>query len=308
MKFAWIDKHREDYPLSLMCRLLAVSRGGFYAWRHRPPSVWASRRAELVEQVRSAHRESRGIYGSPRVHRELQARGVACCENTVAKLMRENHLQSKRFRRFRPRTTDSAHGRPVAQNILDRRFDSAHENRVDRVWVGDITYVPTDEGWLYLAVVMDLYSRRIIGWASAEHLEASLAIDALSMALDQRKTAGMNPGKQGNPGNPGNPGADLTGLIHHSDRGVQYASGPYQSVLEARGITPSMSRRGNCYDNAVAESFFASLKTEWTQHEHYRGREQAAQSIFEYVEVFYNRQRRHSSLGHVSPCEYEKAT
>lgn len=297
MKFAWMNQHQADYPVAMMCRLLGVSRSGYYAWLDRPVSAAATRRAELIEQVRRAHAESRGIYGSPRVYRELVARGVACCENTVAKLMRQNCLVSKVFRKFRPRTTDSAHGRPVAENLLDRRFASAHQDTPNRVWVGDITYVSTAEGWLYLAVVLDLYSRRVIGWATADHLKASLAIDALTMAIDQRKAAGTHPG--------GLPGAGE--LLHHSDRGVQYASGPYQSVLEARGITASMSRKGNCYDNAVAESFFASLKMEWTEHEQYRDAEQATQSIFEYIEVFYNRQRRHSSLGYVSPCDFEAA-
>jgi transposase InsO family protein len=294
VKFDWMHRHRGRYPLAMMCRLLRVSRSGYYAWRprkDRPPSPTARRRTELTEQVRTAHADSRGIYGSPRVHRELRARGVACCENTVAKIMRQNHLRSRCFRKFRPRTTDSTHGRAVAENVLDRRFDLAHAGRPDRAWVGDITYIPTAEGWLYLAVVIDLYSRRVIGWAMADHLKASLAIDALTMALDQRRAAG----------------ADLSGLLHHSDRGVQYVSGPYQAMLEASGAVGSMSRKGNCYDNAVAESFFGSLKTEWTEHENYRSREQAEQSIFEYVEVFYNRQRRHSSLGYVSPCAYELA-
>lgn len=291
MKFAWIQQHQGGYPVAMMCRLLGVSRSGYYAFKGRPVSATATRRAELAEQVRQAHADSRGIYGSPRVHRELLARGVKCCVNTVAKLMRQHRLVSKVFRRFRPRTTDSGHGRPVAENVLGRRFNSAHQDTPDRVWVGDITYVSTAKGWLYLAVVLDLYSRRVIGWATADHLKASLAIDALTMAIDQRRAEG----------------SDLGGLLHHSDRGVQYASGPYQGVLEAWGIVPSMSRRGNCYDNAVAESFFGSLKMEWTEHEDYRDPEQAAQSIFEYIEVFYNRQRRHSSLGYVSPCDFEEA-
>jgi len=293
MKFSWMHRHQADYPVAMMCRLLKVSRSGYYAWKDRPTSATATRRAELAEQVRRAHADSRGIYGSPRVHRELIARGVACCENTVAKLMRQNRLVSRSFRTFRPRTTDSAHGQAVAPNVLDQRFGSAHQGEPDRVWVGDITYIPTGEGWVYLAVVLDLYSRRVIGWATAGHLKASLAIDALTMAIDQRTTGGGSL-----------PGA---GLMYHSDRGVQYASGPYQGVLEAWGIVPSMSRKGNCYDNAVAESFFGSLKMEWTEHERYRDAEQATQSIFEYIEVFYNRQRRHSSLGYVSPCAFEAA-
>ena len=291
MKFAWMKKHRDRYPLKLMCRLLGVSRSGYYARSGRKPGVTAVRRAELTEHVRRAHAESRGVYGSPRVHRELRARGVRCCENTVARIMRQNQLRSRTHRRFRVKTTDSGHAHPVAENVLGRRFDTAHENAPNRAWVSDLTYIPTREGWLYLAVVLDLYSRRVVGWATADHLKASLALDALGMAIDTR-LGGSTKGVR---------------LIHHSDRGVQYASGPYRAVLEAQGVIASMSRRGNCYDNAVAESFFASLKTEWTHHETYATRQQAQRSIFEYLEVFYNRQRRHSTLGYVSPSQYETA-
>lgn len=288
MKFAWIDQHQADWPVAWQCDTLDVSRSGYYAWRQRPPGSRAARRAALVEQVRRAHADSRGLYGSPRVHAELRARGVTCNVKTVARLMRKNGLRSRIKRRFRVQTTDSRHECPVAANRLAQRFAQPAPNRA---WAADITYVPTQEGWLYLAVVLDLYSRRVIGWSMAEHLKASLVIEALTMAIQTRRTAGE----------------DLSGLLHHSDRGVQYACEAYQAVLEAHGLSGSMSRRGNCYDNAVVESFMGTLKTELVHHERYRTRQQAMQSIFEYLEVFYNRQRRHSSLGYVSPADFEAA-
>jgi transposase InsO family protein len=288
VKFAWIDDHPDDWPVAWQCATLDVSRSGYYAWRKRPAGKRAARRAALAAQVRQAHADSRGRYGSPRVHAELRARGVACNVKTVARLMRQNGLQSKVKRRFRVQTTDSNHDRPVADNRLAQQFVQSAPNRA---WAGDITYVPTAEGWLYVAVVLDLYSRRVIGWSMAEHLKTSLVVEALTMAIQSRRAAG----------------ADLSGLVHHSDRGVQYASEAYQAVLQAHGLSPSMSRRGNCYDNAVVESFMGTLKTELVHHERYATREQARQSIFEYLEVFYNRQRRHSSLGYVSPADFEAA-
>lgn len=288
MKFAWMDRQKKDYPVKLMCATLKASRSGYYAWLKRPPSAASKRREALAEQIRRVYKQSRGVYGSPRVHRELRDQGIACCENTVAKMMRQNQWKSKMHKAFKIKTTDSDHDSPIADNVLDRRFDQAAPNRV---WAGDITYVPTDEGWLYLAVVLDLYSRRVIGWSMSDHLKASLAIDALSMAIDQRLVQDQG----------------LTGLVHHSDRGVQYASDAYRTVLASHGVTASMSRRGNCYDNAMVESFFGSLKTELVHHEQYETKEQAMQSIFEYIEVFYNRQRRHSSLGYVSPIQFEAA-
>lgn len=288
MRFAWIHDHQNEFEIAMMCQILNVSRSGYYKWKNRPISATESRRAELAEQVREVYDESRQVYGSPRVHRALVARGVSCCENTVAKIMRENKLRSKMMRRFRPTTTDSDHACPVAKNELDRCFDPRAPNVA---WVGDITYIPTDEGWLYLAIVMDLYSRRIIGWAMADHLKSSLAIDALTMAIEQRMDEH----------------ATLDNLLYHSDRGVQYASASYRAMLEAHGITASMSRRGNCYDNAVAESFMGSLKTELIHHERYTTRQQAMGSVFEYIELFYNRQRLHSSLGYQSPAQFEAA-
>ena len=282
MKFAFIRDHQEAFPVEALCDVLDVSRSGYYAWSRRPPSTGDLRRTELVAQIREVHSESRATYGSPRVFEALKDKGVACCENTVAKLMKAEGIRSKSKRRFRVQTTNSRHDHPVAANILNREFYPA---RANEVWTADITYVPTAEGWLYLAVVLDLFSRRIIGWATADHLRAELVCDALAMALTHRQPRGE--------------------LLHHSDRGVQYASGAYQKILDGHGIKPSMSRSGNCYDNAVTESFFSTLKGELTHHESYSSREEARRSLFEYVEVFYNRKRLHSTLGYRSPADYE---
>ena len=282
MKFLWINAHRQAFPVEAMCRVLGVSKAGFYASLVRPPSERRKRRAELAGKVRAVHEENRGVYGSPRVHRDLVARGEKVCENTVAKVMREERIAAKPKRKFVPRTTDSDHTHAAAPNVLDRDFAA---DAPDRKWAADITYVPTDEGWLYLAAVIDLCSRRIVGWAMADHMRAELCTEALGMALAHR-----SPG---------------VGLLHHSDRGVQYACEDYRRLLEGSGVVCSMSRRGDCYDNAVMESFWATLKTELVHHEHYATREQAKASIFEYIEVFYNRKRLHSSLGYRSPEVFE---
>jgi putative transposase len=282
VKFAFIRDHRAAFPVGVLCEVLGVSRSGYYAWHDRPPSPTAVRRERLVAQIRVAHAEARSVYGSPRVHRELEARGVACCENTVAKLMRAHGLRSKAARRFVVRTTDSRHGRPVAENVLARDFDP---DRPDTAWAADITYIPTAEGWLYLAAVIDLCSRKVVGWATADHLRADLAVEALRMALTHRRPTGA--------------------LLHHSDRGVQYASDAYQSLLAEHGIEPSMSRPGDCWDNAVVESFFSTLKRELVHHESYASHAEARRSLFDYIEVFYNRRRRHSTLGYLSPAEFE---
>jgi putative transposase len=277
-----MKRHVKAYPVKLLCKVLRVSRSGYYAWRDRPPCQRQQRAVKLIEQIRVAHASGRGAYGSPRVTVELKAGGVAVCENTIAKYMRQMGLRSLIQRRFVPRTTDSDHPHPVAANLLDRQFQASSANTR---WTCDITYVWTAQGWLYLAVVMDLFSRRIVGWSMTEHLRGELVSDALRMALRRRR-----------------PGADL---LHHSDRGVQYACRDYQALLVAHGITCSMSRVGNCYDNAVTESFFGTLKTEHVHHQHYATREQAKASVFEWIEVFYNRQRRHSSLGYLSPEAFE---
>jgi transposase InsO family protein len=282
VRFAFVREHQGEFPAELLCEVLGVSRSGYYAWKGRPPSPAAVRRAGLVEQVREAHQGSRSTYGSPRVYRELKARGVACCENTVAGLMRAHGIRSKAVRRFVPRTTDSRHDRPVADNVLAREF---YPDRPDTAWAADITYVPTAEGWLYLAAVVDLCSRKVVGWATADHLRAELPAEALRMALAHRRPSG--------------------GLLHHSDRGSQYAGDAYQALLAEHAIEPSMSRKGNCWDNAVVESFFSTLKRELVHHEDYVDREAARRSLFEYIEVFYNRKRRHSTLGYRSPAEFE---
>jgi transposase InsO family protein len=267
-----------------MCDVLGVSRAGYYAWLTRPEGPRAARMAALAESVAEAHREGRGAYGAPRVHRALKAAGVACCENTVAKLMRRGGLRGCAPRRFVPRTTAAAHGHAVAANVLDRRFDPGEP---DRAWAADITYIATGEGWLYLAAVLDLGSRKVVGWAAADHLRSELAGRALRNALESRR-----------------PGA---GLVHHSDRGVQYACEGYRDLLASRGIEASMSRAGNCYDNAAMESFFATLKRELVHREAYATREEATRSLFEYIEAFYNRRRLHSSLGYRSPVQYEES-
>jgi len=282
MKFAFIKEHLADLPAGVVCQVLEVSRSGYYAWRDRPASTRHLRHEELAVKVQAAHADSRRIYGSPRVQKALAAKGERVCPNTVAKIMQEQGLRAKSKRKFVPRTTDSAHDKPIAPNLLDRQFSAEAPNRK---WVCDITYIPTDEGWLYMAGVIDLCSRRLVGWSMADHMRTELASDALGMAL-----AGRRP---------------KAGLLHHSDRGVQYASEDYQSLLDGRQITVSMSGKGDCWDNAVMESFWATLKTELVHHEHYRTREEARRSIFEYVEVFYNRKRLHSSLGYVSPETFE---
>jgi transposase InsO family protein len=284
--FAWIKARDQDagcdWPASVMCDVLEVSRSGYYAWRNRKPGKRQEQQMKWIEQIRRAHADGRCTYGSPRVTAELKDGGVKICENTVAKLMCREGIAAKVKRRYVPQTTDSSHDCPVAPNRLDQDFTAASANQR---WTCDITYVPTDEGWLYLAVVMDLFSRRIVGWGMRPHMKAELACQALEMAIGSRRPE--------------------AGLLHHSDRGVQYACSQYRQKLCEAGIEPSMSRKGNCYDNAVTESFFGTLKTELVNHEHYATHEQARQSIFEWIEVFYNRRRRHSSLDYLSPEAFE---
>jgi transposase InsO family protein len=284
VKFAWIAAHREEFETAALCRVLAVGASGYYAWRKRKPCARKQRREKLLNEIKQVHVASRETYGAPRVFRELHSRGVAVCENTVAKLMRTAEIRPKTVKKFVPTTTDSKHAHPVADNLLDRKFEAQEPNRK---WVADITYIETAEGWLYVAVVLDLCSRMIVGWSMAEHLKTELVEDALRMAIQRR-----NP---------------KSGVLHHSDRGAQYACGEYRGLLKAHGLECSMSRTGNCYDNAVLESFWGKLKTECVYHEKYATRAEARLSIFEYIEVFYNRVRRHSSLGYVSPEAFEAA-
>jgi len=283
VKYRFIDEHRSQWPVRLMCQVLRVSPGSFYTWCDRPASARQQRREVLTREIEAIHQEFKERYGSPRIHEELQARGQRCCVNTVAKLMRQRGIAAKGKRKFRC-TTDSNHDLPVADNILDRQFEPV---AINQVWVADITYIPTGEGWLYLAAVEDLYSRQIVGWSMGERMTSRLVADALEMAASRRL-----PGE---------------GLVAHSDRGSPYASGHYQRLLGRHGITCSMSRRGDCWDNAPMESFFASLKKELVHHENYPTRAEARASVFEYIEVFYNRVRRHSALGYLSPVEYEQA-
>jgi putative transposase len=283
VKFQIIKDHlAEHFPIERACEVLGVSPSGYHAWLKRPISKRGQRRAELAEKIGKLYQEHRRVYGSPRMCRALQAQGEKVCENTVADIMRERRIRAKSKKKFVPKTTDSNHEQPIAPNKLDRQF---HAKLPDQKWAVDITYVPTDEGWLYLAGVIDLCSRKVVGWSMADHMETSLVSDALKMAIARRR-----PSK---------------GLLHHSDRGVQYASEDYLSLLQSSGMTTSMSRKGDCYDNAVMESFWASLKTELVNHEHYRTLEQARASIFDYIEVFYNRKRLHSSLGYLSPESFE---
>jgi len=282
MTFRFIEEHREQWPVRLLCDTLEVSTAGYYAWRDRPTSARQERRDALVVEIRAVHAEVKARYGSPRIHAELAARGRDCCVNTVAKLMRDNDIRAKTARKFR-QTTDSNHDLPVAENLLDRRFDPEEPNER---WVADITYIPTREGWLYLAAVEDLYSRRVVGWSMADHMESRLVVDALKLAVQRRLPD--------------------EGLLAHSDRGSQYASEHYQFLLAKHGIACSMSRRADCWDNAPMESFFASLKKELVHDADFATRAETRAAIVEYIEVFYNTKRRHSSLGYVSPADYEQ--
>lgn len=282
MKFCFIKEHLAEFPTAVACRTLAVSRAGYYAWLERPESSRSRRRAELAVKIQAVHRENRGVYGSPRILRVLQAQGEAVCQNTVARVMQLHEIKARTKRKFVPRTTDSRHGNPIAENVLAREFQA---DLPDHKWVVDITYIPTDQGWLYLAGVLDLCSRKIVGWSMADHMRAELPAAALSMALARRRPD--------------------VGLLHHSDRGVQYACDDYQRLLQLNGMELSMSGKGDCWDNAVMESFWSTLKNELVNHERYKTREEARRSIFEYIEVFYNRKRLHSSIGYQSPEAFE---
>ena len=284
MKFRFISDHLETFNVGRMCNLLNVSRSGFYAWKKRPESSRSRQNRALEDRIRLLHANSHGIYGVPRIHRDLNDAGVRCGKNRVARIMRNAGIRSRTKKKFKA-TTNSKHSFPVAPNLLDQKFTV---EAPDRVWVGDITYIWTNEGWLYLAVVLDLYNRQVVGWAAASRINRQLAINALQAALGKRE--------------PGH------GLLHHTDRGSQYASSDYQKILKEHGMICSMSRKGNCYDNAVAESFFARLKSEWVNHNRYLSRKEAIQSLFYYIEIFYNRKRRHSFIEYATPQEYEALT
>ena len=267
-----------------MCRLLGVSASGYYAWRQRPESAREQRDRNLLQKIRSIHRASRGVYGSPRIHAELVAEGVELGRHKVAHLMRSARLRGCPKRRYRTTTQrDPAHR--VAHNLLKQDFTA---DGPDRRWASDITYISTHQGWLYLAVTMDLFSRRIVGWSMNSWMSRHLVVDALRMAVDARQPTNQ--------------------LIHHSDRGGQYSSTDFRNELQKHGITASMSSTGNCYDNAAVESFFGILKRERVNRVRYRTRQQARADLFEYIEIFYNRKRRHGYLGNISPVDFERQT
>jgi putative transposase len=283
VKYAFIDQHRDSYPLHVLCEALQVSDSGFAAWqRSEGPTKWLSDSA-LLKRIREIHAQTKAAYGSPRIYRELKERGIAVGKARVERLMRENQVRGRHKRRFKA-TTDSKHSLPVAPNRLDQNFAT---ERPDQVWTADITYLATGEGWLYLAVVLDLYTRQIVGWAMRERMTKDLVIDALRMAWFRRRPQ--------------------PGLIHHSDRGSQYCSHDFQDQLAEYGMLASMSRKGNCWDNAPSESFFNSLKNERVHGSRYETRDEARADVFEYIEVFYNRSRRHSALGGVSPVSFYDA-
>jgi putative transposase len=285
LRYAVITRHRGEFKVRLMCRVLEVSPSGYYASLKRPPSWHALIDDVLMARVRIIHEESGETYGAPRVHQELQAEGLPASPKRVARLMREDGLVARPRKRYRVSTTDSNHDHPIAPNLVARAFDVTGVG-LNRVWVADITYIPTREGMLYLATVLDLGSRRCVGWAMRDTLEVELALSALRMARETRRPA--------------------PGLIHHSDRGSQYTSAAYRAELAAHGMRASMSGKGDCYDNAVAESFFSTLEFELLMKHDWHTREEARRAIFRYIETWYNRKRRHSTLGYVSPAEYEQ--
>lgn len=281
MKYAWIKQHTLEFPVDSMCRFMQVSRSAYYAWLHRPQTTAEKDDIELTTIIHGVFNKSRATYGTRRIKKELFDRNRNVSRRRISRLMDKANLACKTKRKFKA-TTDSKHDKPISPNLLDREFNVSQP---DQVYAGDITYIHTQEGWLYLAVVIDLYSRQVVGWSMAEHMRAKLVNDALQMALWKRKPA--------------------KGLLWHSDRGSQYASDSHRALIKEFGIRQSMSRKGNCWDNAVSESFFHTLKTELINHETYQTRSAAKQAVFEYIEVFYNRERRHSANGYLSPVDYE---
>jgi len=282
MRFQFVKDHREEFPVTRMCQELEVSPSGYYAWRHRPPSAREMANQELFKKIETVYNDSDGTYGSPRIYHELKAQGVSCSENRVARLMKLRRLRAKRVKRYKSTTKRNKKHR-AAPNLLKRDFTA---DRPNRKWLSDITYIPTQEGWLYLAAILDLYARRIVGWAMSERMTSDLTLAALRMAIQQRRPT--------------------AGLIHHSDQGSQYTDQAYQDLLESHDIQPSMNGVGTWYDNAPMESFFGTLKGERVHHCVYRTRDEARPDLFYYIEAFYNRRRRHSSLDYLSPEAYEQ--
>jgi putative transposase len=281
VRYNCITRCRKQFSISMMCRLLSVSRSGYYAWSSRPESERDKQNVTFKKLIKGIHTDYRGVYGAPRMCAELNALGHHCGVNRIAKLMRQAGLKGRPRRRAR-RSLQAQATFPFAKNLLKQQFHAARPNEV---WSSDISYIQTRQGFVYLAIVLDLYSRKIVGWAMDSSITRHLAIEALEMAIDMRKPA--------------------PGLIHHSDRGVQYYCDDYRLLLERNGILCSMSARGNCYDNAVVESFFGSLKREWIRKYRYTTRDEAKLALFNYIECFYNRKRRHGYLGYVSPNEFE---
>ena len=283
MRFKFIHEHREEFDLEIMLRVLEVSKGGYYEWQRRPESNRSKQRKNLSQKVKTIFENSRNTYGSARVHAVLLEENESCCKPMVASIMREQGLKGKRKGRVKHKTTNSKHAHPIAQNKLERAFDAS---KPDLKWASDITYLPTTEGWLYLAITLDLFSRKVVGWSMSDSLESKLVLDALEMARNSRTPA--------------------AGLLHHSDRGVQYAALDFQRALARLEAVQSMSRKGDCWDNAVVESFFASLKCELDLENAIGTRAETRAIIFEWIEVWYNRERRHSSLGFLSPVVFEE--
>jgi putative transposase len=281
MKYQFIEKHRKQYSVNRLCLMLGIRRSSYYAWTKRKPSQQEQNNQALIEHIRRIHKKYRKTYGSPRMYVQLKKEEIPCSQKRVARLMRQDGLKGQRKYR-KVITTNSKHDFPVAPNVLNREFSAEKPNQK---WVSDITYIPTDEGWLYLAGILDLFSRKIVGWATSDLIDATLVEKALRMALYQR-----GPGR---------------GLLHHSDRGSQYASHQIRNILADNQILVSMSAKGNCYDNAVMESFWGTLKNEWVNQQKYQTRSQARTDIFSYIEGFYNTVRLHSTLGYLSPAQFE---
>jgi putative transposase len=284
MKFYFVQEHCATWPVRVMCAVLGISVSGYYAWRNRAESKRTAANRQLLGEIRRIHADSSGVYGSPRIHAVLRRTGQPVGRSRVEILMRCAGLRGLAALPRRARTTHSRHSLPVAPNRLARNFTTQRPNQI---WLADLTYIPTGEGWLYLAAVLDVCTRKIVGWSMRDTLHTEIALDALAMALQRQR-----------------PGA---GLIHHSDRGIQYAAEVYRQTLAAANITPSMSRKGNCWDNAPMESFFHTLKTERVHHRIYATKEQAKRDLFAYIEGFYNSHRLHSTLGYLSPAERERA-
>jgi putative transposase len=281
VRYALIREHEGEFRVTTMCRVLGLSRSGYYDWRGRRLSDRTQANARLLNRIRSIHTESRENYGSRKIWRALIAAGESCGRHRIARLCSAHGIQAKRMRRFR--SVYRSAQRPAAANLLNRHF---HVDRADRVWAGDMTFIATREGWLFLAVLLDLYARRIVGWAMGAKMNQALANDALTMAIQHRQPK--------------------PGLIHHSDRGVLYGTAAYQAILNGHGMIQSQSRKGDCYDNAVVESFFANLKNELTWHCRFKTRDAARVAVFDYIEVFYNRQRLHQTLDYITPVRYEE--